>query len=284
MKKLIGIVLFVLFLSAGAFAQIGIRNISSAQVDLYFNDQAAAAANGGAVEKLALDINQVVLFPVTGWLSGELKIQRQDEIPVSTTGTGWRETTVSMAPIFIVSPYNYIIVRYGLGIGTGYERPAGGPQTTDDEVRLSHDLTIDANHETARFFANLTLRGSFYGYPDPIDDYWFVLPAAGVKYFMPSGLGLGGKYFFSYNSLRATSHAFLGEVEYRLQNGMVLRAGGSVTYYPDEVRENRWNYTGLAGASFAITETARIRYQAEYLGRQSAGPGLRNILVLDFRI
>ncbi len=280
MKRIVLVLVLTAVIASFGVAQIGIRNISSASADIYFNDDEAAVVNGGRVEKLALDLNQVLLFRITDWLSGEVKIQRQDEEPfASAAPDGWHETTISLAPIFIVTRYNYIIVRYGLGIGTGYERPAGGIVDTSSARGLSHDLTVDANYETARIFANLTLRGSIY----PDLDYWFVLPATGFKYLFPAGFSLGGKYFFSYNSNEIMSHAFLGELEYAVTSAIRIKAGGSGSVTPSAPVDSRWSYTVLAGADFRVTETLALRYQTEFLGRQNAGPGIRNVLVLDAR-
>ncbi len=281
MKKSIFILTLIVIVAAAGSAQIGLRNISSISVDLYFNDEDAAAANGGSLEKLTLDLNQVVLFRISDWLSAELKIQRQDEEPIaSTVSAGWHETTISIAPIFIVSQYNYIITRYGLGIGSGYERPAGDDQVALDARGLSHDLTIDANYETARFLANLTCRGSLH----PDLNYWFVVPSTGVKYVFPVGLGLSAKYFFSYNSQAAISHAFLSEVEFPVGDRVSLKVGGSGSMTPTLPIETRWQYTAIAGIAFRATEALALKYHVEYLGRQNAGPGIRNLLVLDARL
>jgi hypothetical protein len=276
------IFLFTLFVAVAAAgtAQIGLRNISSLSADLYFNDEEAAVINGGSLEKLSLDLNQVVLFRLTNWLSGEIKIQRQDEEPfASAAPEGWHETTISIAPIFIVSQYNYIIARYGLGIGTGYERPAGDQIELADIRGLSHDMTVDANYETARFLASLTFRGSLY----PDLNYWFVVPSAGIRYVFPVGMGLSGKYFFSYNSQAAVSHAFLSEVEFPVSDRVSLKVGGSGSMTPTRPIETRWQYTAIAGVSYRVTETLGLKYHVEYLGRQNAGPGIRNLVVLDAR-
>jgi len=154
----IGLLVLVLI---GANAQVDIRNISSVAVDANFDST------------VALDINQVVLFDVTNWMSGELKLQRQDT-PVL------HETTISVAPIFILNSFNYLIVRYGLGIGSGADQSARA--TAESDARnLSHDLTIDANYEAPGIYANIAARGSFY----PDDDYWFVLPTVAAR------IGLG---------------------------------------------------------------------------------------------
>ena len=280
MKKSIFVLTLIAFVASVGAAQIGLRNISSISVDLYFNDEDAAAVNGGSLEKIALDLNQVLLFRINDWLSAELKIQRQDDEPIASAAPeGWHETTISIAPIFVVSQYNYIITRYGLGIGTGYERPAGDDQVALDAQGLSHDLTIDANYETARFLANLTLRGSLH----PDLNYWFVVPSTGVKYVFPVGLGLSGKYFFSYNSQAAISHAFLSEVEFPVGDRVSLKVGGSGNMTPTLPVETRWQYTAITGLSFRITEALGFKYHLEYLGRQNAGPGIRNLLVLDAR-
>jgi hypothetical protein len=279
MKRATLLLAVAIFVAGSGWAQIGIRNISSVSVDLFFNDAEAAAASGGSVEKLMLDINQVILFRVADWLSAELKVQRQDEEPfASPAPQGWHETTVSIAPVFIVSPYNYIIARYGLGIGTGYERPAGDVQSRDARG-LSHDLTIDANYETARLLANLTLRGSWY----PDLDYWFVVPSTGLRVNLQNGLGISGRYFLSYNSQETVSHAFVTELEVPVSDKVSLKFGGSGSVSPSLPAETRWGYTGIAGMGVWITEALGLRYHFEYLGRQNAGPGIRNLLVLDAR-
>jgi hypothetical protein len=281
MRRRLGLVFFVVALVAGsAWGQLGIRNISSAHVDIYLNNAENEATFGGALEKYALDINQVLLFRVTSWLSGEVKVQRQDEEPIaSPVPNGWRETTISVAPIFVVTPFNYIIVRYGLGIGSGYERPVG-EALADSTVRgLSHDVTVDANYETAQIYANLTLRASFY----PDLDYWFLLPSTAFTYNFASGLSLGGRYFFSYNSNETLDHAVKVETSYRLLPAVTIRAGGIAGFGPSQPSGEQWRYGGLLGANFTINESLALRYQLDVEARAGQGPRIGNTLVLDAR-
>ena len=262
------------------WCQVGIRNISSVSIDLYFNDADGSTQNGGRVEKLFLDINQELLFDIADWLSAELKIQRQDEQPyASAAPAGWHETTISVAPIFITTPYTYFIMRYGLGIGTGYERPAGEAQEVTGQTGLSHDLTIDANFESESVSANLTLRGSLY----PDLDYWFVVPSAGIRATVANEISLSTRYFFSLNSAAVISHATVVEVEFPLTDRLRLKAGGSANVTPSADPDSRWGYTVITGLAARITDTLNLRYHLEYLGRQGNGPGIRNLLVLDAR-
>ena len=264
-KQTLFVMTLLVFAMVGANAQIDIRNISSVGVDANFDST------------VALDVNQVVLFDVTSWLSGELKLQRQDT-PVL------HETTISVAPIFILNSFNYLIVRYGLGIGAGAEQSA---DTTDDaEARnLSHDLTIDANYEAPGIYANIAVSSSYY----PDKDYWFVLPTVAARFALGPQWSLLGRYFFSYNSEQAISNAILSEAYYQVGERFSIKGGatGSLDLVRpagstgDEPRESQWELTGIAGFSYRIRPTLSLRYHLEYLGRLDAADGIRNILVLD---
>lgn len=272
--------ILILFAAAPGWSQVGIRNISSAHVDLYLNNSENAETLGGPLEKYALDINQVLLFRITSWLSGEVKVQRQDEEPLaSLSPNGWRETTISVAPIFIVSQYNYIIARYGLGIGSGYERPAG-EALLDSSVRgFSHDVTVDANYETADMYANLTLRASFY----PDLDYWFLLPSTAATFHLQNGLSLGGRYFFSWNSNRTIDHALKLDAAYRWLPAVLLRGGVIGGFNPTLVDAERWRYGAFVGADFSVNPSLTIRYQLDLEARTAQGPRIGNTIVLDAR-
>lgn len=243
-----------LVVQIAGWAQIGIRNISSAQVDTYFD---------GTV---AVEINQVLLFPVVDWLSGEVKVQRQDS-PVLG------ETTISIAPIFLPGNGVYIIARYGLGIGAGAENADDGGDT---ETSISHDATVDFNYESSTIYLNAAIRGSFY----PADNYWFVLPTIAGRILLTQNVGVLGRYFFSYNSLAATSHAVLTEAEFSLSDRIRLTAGasGGLTLGNGSLE---WEASGLGGVDFRIQPQLVLSYQLEYLGRIGRDDGLRNVLVLD---
>ncbi|MFW5683697.1 MAG: hypothetical protein ACOC1I_02490 [Spirochaetota bacterium] len=263
MKRILLALVLVVFTLTGAWAQLGIRNISSVGVDADFDGS------------LALDINQVVLFDLVDWLSGEVSLQRQDSSTL-------RETTISVAPIFIVSDYNYIIVRYGLGIGAGNE----GLDSSEAQgsADLSHDLTIDGNYETATMYANIAVRGSYY----PADNYWFVLPTVAGRLQITERTGVLGRYFFSYNSEQAVSNAVIAELSYRFTDRLSGKAGatGSLDLHrapgdPSTGAPPEWELTGIAGVSFQVRPGLALRYHLEYLGRLDGTDGIRNILVLD---
>lgn len=280
MRKRRVMLLGLILVTASAFAQIGIRNISSARVDFFLNDEEQAELQGGSVEKFTLDINQVLLFRVTDWLSGEVKVQRQDEEPVaSAVPNSWNETTISVAPIFVVSSFNYIILRYGLGIGSGYERPVGEALQGGDLRGFSHDVTVDANYESPGIFANLTLRTSFY----PDLDYWFILPSTALSIGFPNGLTAGARYFFSYNSNRVTDHAASLNLHYQIRPAVQVRTGGVLGYGPSLASGERFRYGALLGAQFAINDRLSLLYQFDFQARTGRGPQLANTLVLDAR-
>lgn len=262
MKRTVLIVVTALIVATTAFAQLEIRNISSVSVDANFDGTSA------------LDINQVALFSLTDWLSGEVRLQRQDT-PVL------HETTISVAPVFIVGENTYHIVRYGLGIGTGAEE---SDTAAGEQREFSHDLTIDANYEAARLSANLGARGSYY----PGKDYWFVMPTAAVKLPLPASFNILGRYFFSYNSEHALGNAVLVESSYQLADRFSIKAGATGTLdlrrppgRPTADRLTEWELTGITGFTFQIRPTLALRYHLEYLGRLDAADGIRNILVLD---
>jgi hypothetical protein len=261
MKRALVCLVVGLLLVSGVGAQVGIRNISSMGIDTYFDGT------------LALDINQVALFGLTDRLSAEVRLQRQDT-PVL------HETTVSLAPVFIVGEHNYYIVRYGLGIGTGAEDSTSVSQSRT----LSHDLTLDANYESARLYGNLAVTGSYY----PDNDYWFVLPSVAARLPLTSRLNLLGRYFFSYNSEDAVSNALLVESGYRLAERFTIKAGATASLdlrrpagRPDADRASEWEITGITGFSFQVRPTLALRYHLAYLGRLDRADGIRNILVLD---
>jgi hypothetical protein len=252
-KRLLLSAAVLLIVHINGWTQVGIRNISSAQIDTYFD---------GTV---AVEINQVLLFPVVDWLSGEVKVQRQDS-PVLG------ETTISVAPIFLPGNGIYIIARYGLGIGAGAENTDAGSR----ERNISHDATVDFNYETATLYLNAAIRGSLY----PADDYWFVLPTVAGRIRVTENVGVLGRYFFSYNSLAATSHALLTEVDVDLSARVRVTGGlsGGLTLSDGELQ---WETTGLGGIDFRIQPQLVLSYQVEYLGRIGRADGLRNVLVLD---
>lgn len=264
MRKQTLLVMGLLVLAmVGANAQIDIRNISSVSVDANFDST------------VALDVNQVVLFDVTSWLSGELKLQRQDT-PVL------HETTISVAPIFILNSFNYLIVRYGLGIGSGAEQSSSSGA---GDRALSHDLTIDANYEAPGIYANIAASGSYY----PDDNYWFVLPTVAARFSLGPQLSLLGRYFFSYNSEQAISNAILTEAYYQVADRFSIKGGATASLdlvrpagsAGEAPRESQWELTGIAGFSYRIRPTLSLRYHLEYLGRLESADGIRNILVLD---
>ena len=273
-------VLLLSTVAAASYAQLGIRNISSAQVNFFLNNEADSAELDGSVEKYSIDLNQVILFRVTSWLSGEVKLQRQDEEPVASLApNGWRETTISVAPIFIVSPVNYIIVRYGLGIGTGYERPIGEALADSDLRGFSHDITLDANYETASVYANLAARASIY----PDLDYWFILPTAAVSVTLGSGISVGGRYFFSYSSNSTTDHAARIDLGYQWLPAVKLRIGAVGGIAPSLPAGEQWRYGGLIGADFRINDALLLKYQLDVEARTQRGPRIGNSIVLDAR-
>ena len=250
MRRIVGIAAIATLTISSAFAQLGIRNISSVGIDANFD------------KTVSIDINQVLLFPVVDWLSAELKVQRQDAPARS-------ETTVSAAPIFIFGN-TYVITRYALGIGSS----AG-----DGERTIAHGGAIDANYEIDAVYANAAVRGSFY----PADGYWFVIPTVAAR--VPIGsVSVLGRYFFSYNSDRTAGHAILAEAGVPIGDRFSVKVGatGSV----DVARSGdqttaAWEVSGITGFSFAIRPGLAMRYHLEYLGRLGAVDGIRNILVLD---
>lgn len=246
MKRMVLVLLIVVVLGGTATAQIGFRNISSVSIDYYFDGS------------IASDVNQVFLLSFLDWLSAEFKLQRKDTAAI-------HETNVSVAPIFVVTPY-YIITRYGIGY--------------DSDRRLSHEFTVDANYESALYLANLTFRASLY----PATGYWFVIPSAGGKFITQFGIGVMARYFYSYNSDNTSSHAVLSEIDYRISDSVTIKAGGSATFNLDaSPTEPPTEYTGIAGIAFRFRPGLSLRYHLEYLGRQNLVDGIRNILVLDAR-
>ncbi len=242
------LVLFLL-IPGVVFAQLGIRNISSVAIDADFDGS------------LTLDVNQVVLFPLTDRLTGEVSLQRQDD------PRGLRKTTVSIAPVVVIGQFNYVIFRYGLGVLDAGLPPATAP----DERAVSHGLTIDANRETETMYLNLAVRGEYY----PRDGFWFVLPTVAARVPLNERLDLLGRYFFSYNSDGDVGNAVLTELSWPLSDQLSMKAGGSVSV------ENSWSLTGITGGSYAVTPALALRYHLEYIGRFGAPDGIRNILVLD---
>lgn len=249
MKRSILVLLVTATLAGAASAQIGFRNISSVSVDYYFD---------GAI---ANDVNQVFLLTFLDWLAAEFKIQREDTATI-------HETRGAVAPIFIVPPY-YFIVRYGIGYGSEAD--------PDSDPQISHEATIDANLETASYLANITFRASFYP-----GGYYFFIPSVGGKFITPIGLGVMARYFYSYNSYGASSHAVLSELDYPVSDAVSIKAGGSATFNLGET-EPPMEFTVIAGISFTFVPGLTLRYHFEYLGRQLRKDGIRNILVLDAR-
>ena len=275
MRRLICTAAALLALAAPAWAQLGIRNISSVGVDADFDGT------------ISLDINQVILFPVVRWMSGEVKLQRQDSPARS-------ETTLSVAPIFLAGPYHYIIVRYGLGIGDAAVGEgdtgggAGADQGADGGRAFSHSLTLDANRETESFYGNAAVRGAWY----PAERYWFVLPTVGVRVPVGARGSVLGRYFVSYNSDGEISNALLAEMGWALSDRFTVKGGasGSVELGAPagasgtaaaQGREPAWEVTGITGFSFRVTPGLALRYHLEYLGRIGGTDGVRNIVVLD---
>ncbi|TVQ23355.1 MAG: hypothetical protein EA383_14160, partial [Spirochaetaceae bacterium] len=220
-----------------------------------------------------LDVNQVVLFPLTDRLTGEVSLQRQDD------PRGLRKTTVSIAPVLVIGQYNYVIFRYGLGILDAGLPPATSP----DERAVSHGLTIDANRETESLYLNLSVHGEYY----PIDGFWFLLPTVAARAPLTERLSLLGRYFFSYSSDETLGNAVLTEFSWPLSDQLSVKAGGTVSV--ESVRtagsgspyNNEWSVTGISGGAYAVTPALSLRYHLEYIGRFGAPDGIRNILVLD---
>ena len=241
--------LILIFVPTHMSAQLGIRNISSVSLDADFNGS------------LTLDVNQVVLFPLTDQLTGEVSLQRQDD------PRGLRKTTITIAPVVVFGGYNYVILRYGLGILDAGLPPATAP----DERAVSQGLTVDANRETETMYLNLAVRGEYY----PRDGFWFVLPTVAARLPLNERLDLLGRYFFSYNSDGDVGNAVLTEFSWPLSDQLSMKAGGSVSV------NSGWSLTGITGGSYAVTPALALRYHLEYIGRFGAPDGIRNILVLD---
>lgn len=260
-RRILCVLLLAVVAVLPAFAQLGIRNISSLSVDADFDG------------RLSIDLNQVLLFSLAPQLSGEVSIQRRDD------SRGLRKTTVSMAPILLVGDAYYVIFRYGLGIGDVGAPPA----EAEDERAISHSLAIDANRETSSLYLNLALRGEYY----PVDNFWFVLPTVAARLPIVEGVDLLGRYLFSYSSSARIGNALLAEVSSALNNQLSVKGGLTATLdsIPAEEaggsRNAEWSMTGIAGISYRINPDLSLRYQVEYLGVFGDTDGVRNTLVLD---
>lgn len=293
MKRLVLFVLFSVCIVAAAAAQTGIRPILSLQWDAYLNNEARADLTGTWLEKNVFDINGVSIFPFSPGFSLESKVQFQltrwtppgpdgsmtlEELETSgNIGADWWEVTLSAAPILVRAPF-YFIVRPGIAIGNGVETTEAG----FERVAPSFDLTLDANLETARWFANLTAVGSWLR-PQQI---WFVIPSAGASVSFNNRMRLGAKLFFSYTSdygrgTTATNLAGLLSTELPIDDTKNLVLGGSVGWTP---ATNALSSSAFVGISFPATETVRMKYQLEPIIRQNAGLGLSNAFVMDARL
>jgi len=293
MKRRLVSIALSLTLTVAAAAQTGIRPILSAQWDAYFNNEERAGLTGTWLERNVFDINGVSIFPFTPGFSLESKVQFQatrwtppnadgsmtlEELETSgNIGSDWWEVTLSVAPILIKAPF-YFIVRPGIALGTGVE-------TTDDALdRISpaYDLTIDANLETARVVANLTVAGSWLK-PQQV---WFVIPSAGASVWLSERVRLGGKLFVSYtsdygNSTGSTNLAGLMTAELPIDETRNLTVGGTLGWTP---ATNAVKGSAFFGISFPAGDSVTMKYQVEPIIRRNAGLGLSNVIVMDARL
>ena len=288
MKKTTFVIVLLAAIAATGFAQTGIRPILSGQWDVYFNDAEGAAATGRTLEKNVFDVNGVLIFPFADWISLESKGQFQFTGWTEPATSDWFEVTLSAAPIFVFSPF-YVILRPGVGIGNGVEITDQNSQA----VEISYDMTVDANLETERWYANLTARGSWYR----AQETWFVIPAAGVTHTFPGGVRLGTKVFYGYTDDYGNGNAIhsvsdLTTVSFPLGERTRLTVGGSVgwtrTLTTDGaatvLRNDSLDGSVLIGVQFPAAQNIGMRYQLEPIIRRDAGPGLSNTLVLDARL
>lgn len=182
---------------------------------------------------------------------------------------------IGPAPVeFLSHPRSdiYIITRYGLGIGSEPKDAAPG----DSGVSFAHDITLDANYESPTTYISAAVRGSIH----PDNDYWLFLPTVAARLQVADAIGVLGRYFFSYNSLSATSHAVLVETDVMVTDKVRLTGGasGGLSIQSDKLE---WEATGIGGIDVRINPQFTLSYQVEYLGRIGRVDGIRNVLVPD---
>lgn len=175
---------------AGAPAE-GLRNITTATLDYYFDD----------TFRLALE--DVFLARLSPEFSLQLKAARYD--------TNLRyQHALSLGPIINFSPNLYLDALYGLGL--------------DSALVVEHRGDINFNYETDDILLQIGLRGAF----TPATEYFYFIPSVGGKFKLADWLGFFNKIFLSWNVAGAFAGSYWGELDWILSPVFTLRTGGTI--------------------------------------------------------
>ncbi len=247
-RKIIVALLCFLLLGGGFLTADGFRNIANIGFDYYFDGS------------FVLKIDNVFIARIASFLSLEARVLREDQ-------ADYNNTTFFFGPIFTITPSLYTISTYGLGI--------------DSDRQFSHQVRTDINYETADFWAGAGARAVFY----PGQDYYYVIPSAGVKVYFTQDISMLAKYFLSLANDETKSHSLWLQGEFFIGDVFSLKAGATagVNYEESIDKGSSYSYSIIGGAGFKIDPGFMLRYTFEYLGDTADAHGIRNLLTADIR-
>ncbi len=174
----------------GASAE-GLRNITTASFDYYFNN----------TFRLALE--DVFIARFSPGFSLQIKAARYD------TGRRYQHV-LSLGPIINFSPNLYLDTLYGLGL--------------DSDLVFEHQGAFNFNYETDDLLLQIGLRGAY----TPDSAYYYFIPSVGGKFKLAEWLGFFNKIFLSWDVANVFAGSYWGELDWILSPAVTIRTGGTI--------------------------------------------------------
>ncbi len=184
-------VLFFLFVGLTGAPGEGLRNITTATFDYYFDDT------------FHLALEDVFLVRLSPEFSLQFKAARYD------TNFSYQHV-ISLGPIINFSPNLYMDALYGLGL--------------DSALVLEHRGEINFNYETNDILLQIGVRGAY----TPAAEYYYFIPSVGGKFKLADWLGFFNKIFLSWNVSGTFAGSYWGELDWILSPVFTLRTGGTI--------------------------------------------------------
>ncbi|MBN2352163.1 MAG: hypothetical protein JXD23_06290 [Spirochaetales bacterium] len=186
---------FFLFatLAAPAVAADGLRNITAATFDYYFDDTFRCTVE---------DVFLARFCPA-------FSLQVKPSFSATETGS---EYVLSLGPVINFSGHVYLDAIYGLGF--------------DSSFRIEHRAEVNLHYEDKAGYLGVGARGAYF----PDTNFFFIIPSVEGKIRPLDWLALFGKLFFGWNSLNMPSGSFWGELYWITGPAVTIRTGGTVSH------------------------------------------------------